>query len=897
MDHSESYSTAPPKKANNNNNNKNNKNNNNNKNGNKKGPNKQQQQQQKQKQQQQEKGSLRKKGNLYKSIKEEQVNKKKNREIALKQYHEEIKELNKRIKDEAPARGSNPLANKVNDDKKNEEYKISYSAASKFNQLPISKLTMKGLDEKKYIDMTDIQRSSIPHSLCGRDILGAAKTGSGKTLAFIVPMLELLYRNSWNIEDGVGAIILSPTRELAIQIFDVLRDAGKYHSFSAGLIIGGKNVDNEKKKINEMNILIATPGRLLQHMDETEGFRCNNLQMLILDEADRILDFGFTKTLNSIVQNLPSSRQTLLFSATQTKSVKDLARLSLREPEYVSVYDRDLMSTPANLTQTVMFSTLEDKINLLYSFLHSHLTKKTIVFLTTCKQVRFIYETFYLINPGCRLFQLHGKMKQTSRLDVFQQFCDEKMGTLFATDVAARGLDFPTVDWVIQMDCPDDIATYIHRVGRTARNNTEGNSLTVLLPTEKPFIKLMEKQNIHHQILETNPEKSINIQPKLAAILSEKVDLKYLAQKAFITYVKSIYRQDNKEVFSLEGLDLKAFSNSMGLPGAPNIQIGKTLKTDKNNSYKLTELQKKQYEKKLEKEKKAKELEERGEELVEDEDNLSEDEKEVPKISKYNVSRVERLFKRKNPNVFSEEFDKLRDKMDEEDDVFVMKRKDHTLEDVQEEIEENDKTTELNRRQQNRLVKIQNRIINPEVKSKIQLDEANEFVGQDHQLPQDYIEEMKSRMEQVDPEDKEVHKQKLRDRRQRKLLKLKEKERPQGKDQEDGQDGEKGGAYFVPQSDEEEYEYIDDGEEYQPSDNDSDGDSSESSYEYTYDGEEYKPSDDEESESEEEEEEPVKPTKKNIKSIKSTPQPKPVLGKRSIDEQEEAALQILKRRK
>ena len=180
-----------------------------------------------------------------------------------------------------------------------------------------------------FVKTTEIQKQSLKHSLLGKDVLGAAKTGSGKTLAFIIPVLEKLYKENWSSLDGLGALIISPTRELALQIFKVLRDVGKKHSFSAGLLIGGKNLVQEQERVSKMNILVATPVRLLQHMDQTPDFNCLNLQILVLDEADRILDSGFEKTLNAIIENLPP-RQTLLFSATQTKAVKDLARLSVK---------------------------------------------------------------------------------------------------------------------------------------------------------------------------------------------------------------------------------------------------------------------------------------------------------------------------------------------------------------------------------------------------------------------------------------------------------------------------------------------------------------------------------------------------------------------------------------
>ena len=174
---------------------------------------------------------------------------------------------------------------------------------SQFKDLPLSEPTINGLKEAGFISMTDIQKQTIPLSLKGHDILGAARTGSGKTLAFLIPLIEILYRKSWNEFDGLGALVISPTRELAMQIYEVLVKIGKHSGFSAGLVIGGKDVKFEKDRVAKMNILIGTPGRILQHMDQTAGLQLSNLQMLVLDEADRSLDMGFKKTLESRSEN------------------------------------------------------------------------------------------------------------------------------------------------------------------------------------------------------------------------------------------------------------------------------------------------------------------------------------------------------------------------------------------------------------------------------------------------------------------------------------------------------------------------------------------------------------------------------------------------------------------
>lgn len=385
---------------------------------------------------------------------------------------------------------------------------IKSKEAVKFSDFPISKKTLLGLQEAQYRQPTEIQRQTISFALQGKDVLGAAKTGSGKTLAFLIPVLECLYRQQWSSMDGLGALIISPTRELAYQTFEVLRKVGKNHEFSAGLIIGGKDLKSESEKIHHTNIVICTPGRLLQHMDETATFHASSLHMLVLDEADRILDMGFAETLNAIVENLPKSRQTLLFSATQTKSVKDLARLSLKDPEYVWVHEKAKFSTPATLEQSYVVCELHQKVNMLYSFIRSHLKKKIIVFFACCKEVQYLFRVLCRLRPGIPVLALHGKQQQMKRVEVYNDFLRKQNAVLFATDIAARGLDFPAVNWVLQFDCPEDADTYIHRVGRTARYKEGGEALLLLLPSEeKGMVGQLQEKKV--------PINKIQVRPRL----------------------------------------------------------------------------------------------------------------------------------------------------------------------------------------------------------------------------------------------------------------------------------------------------------------------------------------------------------------------------------------------
>ncbi|WVZ66094.1 hypothetical protein U9M48_015368 [Paspalum notatum var. saurae] len=450
-----------------------------------------------------------------------------------------------------------------------------YGACTLFDELPLSQKTKDALRKKGFTEMSEVQRAALPHALCGRDVLGAAKTGSGKTLAFVIPVIEKLYRERWGPEDGVGCIILSPTNDLAGQIFDVIKDVGKFHNFSGGVIVGKrKGIEQEKERVNSLNILVCTPGRLVQHFNETANFDCSQLQMLVLDEADQILDHGFKSQVDAIISQIPKIRQTLLFSATQTKSVRDLARVSLRDPEYISVHEEARTATPDTLEQYTMIVPLEQKLNMLWSFIKRHLNSKTIVFLSSVKQVKFVFEVFKKLRPGIPLKCMHGRMLHVVQQAVVADF-NEATSVLFSTDVSSRGLDIKNVDWVVQVDCPESIDNYIHRVGRTARYNKKGKSLLFLCPEEEAMVEKLRaaESKIPIHIRKPKAEQLEQISQNIASVLVKFPNLQELGKRAFVTYLKSVH---HKKVFDLSRFSaekLAAYAASLGLPVTPAIRF------------------------------------------------------------------------------------------------------------------------------------------------------------------------------------------------------------------------------------------------------------------------------------------------------------------------------------
>lgn len=310
-----------------------------------------------------------------------------------------------------------------------------------FQQLNLSEKTIKAIDEMGFTKMTDIQKRAVPPLLAGKDVLGAAKTGSGKTLAFLIPAIEMLSSLKFKPRNGTGVIVVSPTRELALQIFSVARDLLKHHSQTYGIVIGGANLRAEAAKLSKgVNLIIATPGRLLDHLRNTP-FVFKNLRSLIIDEADRILEIGFEDEMRQIIKILPKEeRQTMLFSATQTTKVEDLARISLRPgPLYINVDEEKEFSTVEGVEQGYCIVDADKRFLLLFSFLKKMAKKKIIVFFSSCNSVKYFAELLNFIDLP--VLHLHGKMKQQARTNTFFEFCNATQGTLICTDVAARGLD------------------------------------------------------------------------------------------------------------------------------------------------------------------------------------------------------------------------------------------------------------------------------------------------------------------------------------------------------------------------------------------------------------------------------------------------------------------------
>lgn len=334
-----------------------------------------------------------------------------NKEIEIQDNSEEQKN-----EEQAPNKDQ-PTAKVIEDGKEVEEY----FAKVKFDDLEISDLTKNSIKKMKYDVCTPIQEKSIPQLLRGKDVLGAAKTGSGKTLAYMIPAIEMLYKSGFNIKNGTGVLVIAPTRELALQNYNVAKDLLFYHSKTHGVVMGGAKKSTEANMLKKgINLLVATPGRLLDHLENTEGFVFHNLKMLIIDEADAILKIGFEEEMNKILKLLPKDRQTVLFSATQTKKVEDLCRVSLKDPYMIEIANKSAAPTVSSLEQGFVKIEADMKFRLLFTFLRKNLKKKVMVFMSSCNAVKFYSDLLNYVDIPVK--DIHGKQNQQKRTSTYFDF-------------------------------------------------------------------------------------------------------------------------------------------------------------------------------------------------------------------------------------------------------------------------------------------------------------------------------------------------------------------------------------------------------------------------------------------------------------------------------------------
>ncbi len=359
----------------------------------------------------------------------------------------------------------------------------------KFQEYTLCKEIKQNLQELGYIKPTDIQYKAIPSILKGEDVLAIAQTGTGKTAAFVIPILEILYnRTRQKRHKQIQCVIMEPTRELVIQTARVCNQLAKQTSITTLGLLGGVEQDPQIAVLEKgVDILVATPGRLFDLI--SQGYvSLQNLKILAVDEADHMLDLGFINDIRQLLRHIPRYRQTLFFSATISPEIKDLAYSLVHKPVRIQISPKDPVSK--NIDHFVSYIEMDDKRFFLEQFITSHSTNKILVFVRT--KVRAERVKSAMERVGIATETIHGDKIQKERNQIMKQFSDGTIHVLIATDISARGVDIPNIDFVINYDLPDEVENYVHRIGRTGRGTKSGTSISFCSSSEKEMTQNIE---------------------------------------------------------------------------------------------------------------------------------------------------------------------------------------------------------------------------------------------------------------------------------------------------------------------------------------------------------------------------------------------------------------------
>jgi len=417
-----------------------------------------------------------------------------------------------------------------------------------FKDLELVEPILKALHKENYTKPTSIQEKAIPHILNKKDVLGSAQTGTGKTAAFAIPILQHLYNDNGpdNRRHKITTLVLTPTRELAIQIGDSFKTYGHFTGIRNTVIFGGVSQHQQKAAIKQgVDVLIATPGRLLDLMDQGI-IKLRDIKYFVLDEADRMLDMGFIHDIKRIIAKLPEKRQSLFFSATMPKNIVQLSRTILNNPVKIEV--SPVSSTADTIQQYLYYTNKADKKDLVLHILKDEKLDQVLLFSRTKHGANKIVKQ--LAAAKIKSAAIHGDKAQNQRQKALEQFKNKSIRVLVATDIAARGIDIDKLKYVLNYDIPNIAETYVHRIGRSGRAGEEGIAFSICEPEENVYVRDIEKLiNKKIVVVKDNPfpqtEKPMNKQEK-AEFEKEKLKRK---QEFFANRKKNESRPHSKKQF------------------------------------------------------------------------------------------------------------------------------------------------------------------------------------------------------------------------------------------------------------------------------------------------------------------------------------------------------------
>ncbi len=380
-----------------------------------------------------------------------------------------------------------------------------------FSHLGLAKDLLRAVAEQGYTEPTPIQQQAIPAILQGKDVFASAQTGTGKTAGFTLPLLQLLNNTSPRRSDRTPrALILAPTRELAQQVGDSVRTYGKHLSLRSAVVYGGISIRPQIQTLRQgVDIVVATPGRLIDHLEQ-KNIDLSQIEILVLDECDRMLDMGFIHDIRRILAKLPVSRQTLMFSATFSKTIQQLANTLLKSPTLIEVASRNTASE--QVEQVVHLVDRDRKRELLAYTISFHNWKQVLVFTRTKHGASRLAEQ--LAKDGLKTAAIHGNKSQAARTKALNDFKQGRVRVLVATDVASRGLDIEQLPYVVNFELPNVPEDYVHRIGRTGRAGMEGRAISLVCKDEYPFLESIEKLIARKIVKEVVPGYEPSSMPK-----------------------------------------------------------------------------------------------------------------------------------------------------------------------------------------------------------------------------------------------------------------------------------------------------------------------------------------------------------------------------------------------
>ncbi|KAJ4837296.1 DEAD-box ATP-dependent RNA helicase 31 [Turnera subulata] len=468
-----------------------------------------------------------------------------------------------------------------------EQFLDSFLTETRFDQCPLSPLTLKGIKDAGYEKLTVVQEATLSVILQGKDVLAKARTGTGKTMAFLLPSIEVVVKSPQSTGLGpkqapILVLVVCPTRELANQAAKETKTVLKHHpSVGVQVVIGGTNLALEQKqmRVKPCQILVATPGRLRDHIGNTAGFaaRLMGVKVLVLDEADRLLDMGFRNDIEKIIAAVPKQRQTLLFSATVPEQVRQICHIALkRDHEYIDTVKEGTEDTHSQVSQMHLIAPSEIHFPLLYALLKDHIAEdvdyKVLVFCTTAMITGLVAEFLGKLRLNVR--EIHSRKSQSYRTKVSDEFRRSKGLILVTSDVSARGVDYPDVTLVIQLGLPADRAQYIHRLGRTGRRGKEGKGILLLAPWEEFFLSsITDLPLTKAPVPEIDPDMKKKVESALCHVDTKTKEAAYQAWLGYYNSNKKVAKDKNRLVKLAN-----EFSRNMGLatpPAIPKLILGK----------------------------------------------------------------------------------------------------------------------------------------------------------------------------------------------------------------------------------------------------------------------------------------------------------------------------------